>query len=127
MIAFLNAFKLQGLLFHCPLIIANTHLVVFTLPLQTFNQHKGMGLCYASRGGVRNLPPFSPSRCLLQILFFFLTKSGPREPERCGAQNVLLCRFPEVLWTPAQQSWFWCQTQDTSQQQELDSSQKTRQ
>lgn len=97
MIAFLNAFKSQGLVFHYPLVIANIHSVAFTLPLQTFNWREGLGLCYPSRGGVRNVPPFSPSWCLPQIILLFLTKSRPREPGHCGAQNILLCRFPKVL------------------------------
>lgn len=38
---FHNVFKLQGLLFHCPLIIADTHLVMFTLPLHPSTGIKG--------------------------------------------------------------------------------------
>lgn len=80
----------------CPLSLPSIHSVVFTLPLQMFNWHKGMGLIYPSRGGVRKLQTFSPYDHLLQILFLFLTKSGPQKPEHCGVQN-LLCRFPEAF------------------------------
>lgn len=38
--AFLNVFKVQDLLFHCPQIIAKIHSVVFAVPLQTFRQKK---------------------------------------------------------------------------------------
>lgn len=89
--------------------VANIHSATFTLPLQMHNWNKGMGLSYLMRGRIMNLLPFSHSRCLLHILLLFLTKSGPEEPEHCGAQTILLRRFPTVLWTPAQQPQFWNQ------------------
>lgn len=50
MIAFLNAFKIQGLLFYCPLIVAKVLSLEFAVPLQTFHQKKkGGSLCYPCR------------------------------------------------------------------------------
>lgn len=43
MIAFLNAFKIQGLLFYCPLIVAKALSLEFAVPLQTFHQKKKGG------------------------------------------------------------------------------------
>lgn len=45
MIAFLNAFKIQGLLFYCPLIVAKVLSLEFAVPLQTFHQKKKEEVC----------------------------------------------------------------------------------
>ena len=45
MIAFLNAFKIQGLLFYCPLIVAKVLSLEFAVRLQTFHQKKKEEVC----------------------------------------------------------------------------------
>lgn len=89
MIAFLNAhvagFTLSLPRAHCQ----HSFCCVHTSTLDV-NQHKGMSLLFPRRGGVRNLPTFSPSDYLLQILLLFLTKSGPQE------RSVVVHKIPAV-------------------------------
>lgn len=93
MIAFLNAFKIQGLLFYCPLIVAKALSLEFAVPLQTFHQKKKrrksvISLQKMGKESSILLLQFSPS-CCLHFLFFI--KSGHWETELCGTQILLPC------------------------------------
>lgn len=94
MITFLNAFKIWGLLFYCPLFFFLPKLTLWSLQSHfrhlTRNKRRKsvLSLQKMSKESSILLLPFSPSCCLH---FLFHIKSGPWETELCGAQILLLC------------------------------------